>query len=226
MCGRFTRMYTWEQLVRLYRLTVPNVRSNLQPRYNICPTTQIDVVIGNAGQRTLEPMRWGLVPSWWKKPLKEMKMATFNARSETVTEKPMFRSAFKNRCIIPASGYFEWKAIDGQKQPFYFTDKHGPILSVAGIWDTWSNPDDGKSLRSCTMLITTPNMFVQDYHDRMPVLLRPDQIDRWLSGESDREVLMPAREEVLQTWPVSRKVNSSRADGDDHALIAELAPPQ
>jgi putative SOS response-associated peptidase YedK len=99
-------MYTWEELIRLYRLTVPNVISNLQPSYNVCPTTTIDAVVEKDGKRTLESVRWGLVPKWWNKSLKEMKMATFNARSETVTEKPMFRSAFKNRCIIPASGYY------------------------------------------------------------------------------------------------------------------------
>jgi putative SOS response-associated peptidase YedK len=155
--------------------------------------------------------------------LKEMKMATFNARAETVTEKPMFRSAFKNRCIIPASGYYEWKTIGKEKQPYYFTAKQEPILSIVGIWDERTNREDGKALKSCAMLITGPNMFVQDYHDRMPVLLRPDQIDRWLSGESGKEVLVPAREEMLQTFPVSRRVNSSRADENDHTLISEIA---
>ena len=108
MCGRFTRMYTWQELIALYQLTLGP--SNLQPRYNICPTTKIDAVVTKDGKRELVGMRWGLVPSWWSKPLKELKFATFNARAETVAEKPMFRSAFKrNRCIIPASGYYEWK---------------------------------------------------------------------------------------------------------------------
>jgi len=217
-------MYTWEELIRLYRLTVPNIPSNLQPRYNICPTTTIDAVVEKDGKRTLESMRWGLVPAWWSKPFKEFKLATFNARAETVAEKPMFRSAFKkNRCIIPASGYYEWKTIGKEKQPYYFTDKHEPVLSIAGIWDEWTNREEGKSLTSCAMLITGPNMFVQDYHDRMPVLLRPDQIDRWLSGESGRDVLIPAREEMLQTWPVSKRVNSSRSDENDATLIDQAA---
>jgi putative SOS response-associated peptidase YedK len=216
-------MYTWEELIRLYRLTVPNAIPNLQPRYNVCPTTTIDAVVEHDGKRKLEPMRWGLVPAWWSKPLKEMKMATFNARAETVTEKPMFRPAFKNRCIIPASGYYEWKTIEGQKQPYYFTDKHAPILSIAGIWDEWTNREDGSKLKSCTMLITGPNMFVQDYHDRMPVLLRPEQFDGWLSGKSGREILVPAREELLQTRPVSRRVNNSRTSDEDATLIDAVA---
>jgi putative SOS response-associated peptidase YedK len=127
------------------------------------------------------------------------------------------------RCIIPVSGYYEWKTIDGQKQPYYFTDKRGPILSIAGIWDEWTNPEDGKKLKSCAMLITSPNMFVQDYHDRMPVLLQPDQFDRWLSAESGKEILVPAREELLQTWPVSKRVNSSRTSDEDSTLIEAVA---
>jgi putative SOS response-associated peptidase YedK len=122
MCGRFTRMYTWRELETLYRLTDPSPPSNLQARYNICPTTTIDAVIERDGERVLEQMRWGLVPSWWNKPLKELRLATFNARAETVAEKPFFRSAFKHtRCLIPASGYYEWKTVGKEKQPYYFT---------------------------------------------------------------------------------------------------------
>lgn len=95
MCGRFTSRYTWSELVALYRLTLGT--SNLQPRYNICPTTKIDAVLSTNGQRELASMRWGIIPAWWSKPLKEMRLATFNARAETVAEKPMFRSAFKSK---------------------------------------------------------------------------------------------------------------------------------
>jgi putative SOS response-associated peptidase YedK len=131
-------MYTWRELVALYRLTDPSPPSNLQQRYNICPTTTIDAVLEHDGTRTLAQMRWGLIPSWWNKPLKEMRLSTFNARAETVASKPMFRSAFKrNRCIIPASGYYEWQTTPDGKQPYYFTAKDGPILSIAGLWDEW-----------------------------------------------------------------------------------------
>src|SRR6266404_3639151 len=110
MCGRFTYRLTWPELVRLYRLTLDAPARNTQPRYNICPTTNIDVVFERDGRRELSPMRWGLIPSWWSKPLKEMKVATFNARAETVAEKPVFRDAFRRtRCLIPASGYYEWQ---------------------------------------------------------------------------------------------------------------------
>ena len=143
------------------RLTDPAPPSNLQPRYNICPTQTIDAVIERDGKRVLEQMRWGLVPSWWKKPLKELRLATFNARAETVAEKPFFRSAFKStRCLIPASGYYEWKTIGKEKQPYYFTRRDGQIMTIAGLWSEWNNPETGKPQNTCTMIITEANEFV------------------------------------------------------------------
>src|SRR5262245_57450182 len=106
MCGRFTQKYTWEELSRLYRLTQP--ARNVQPRYNICPTDPVEVIIPGDSGLLAVPMRWQFIPPWWKKLLKEMP-ATFNARADAVADKPMFRDAFRrNRCIIPASGYYEW----------------------------------------------------------------------------------------------------------------------
>ena len=107
MCGRSARAYTWPELVALYGVALG--KSNLQPRYNICPTTTVDTVVPLHGKPHLVPMRWGLIPAWWSKPLKELRLATFNARAETVAEKPFFRSSFKRkRCLIPATGYYEW----------------------------------------------------------------------------------------------------------------------
>src|SRR5271169_228338 len=119
MCGRFTQSYTWRELVELYRLTQP--ARNLRPRYNIAPTTAIDVVrLMDTGPELIQ-MRWGLIPGWWKKTAKEVP-STFNARAETAAEKPMFRSTFKRtRCIVPASGYYEWRAIEGGKQPYFIS---------------------------------------------------------------------------------------------------------
>src|SRR5438045_4120780 len=125
MCGRFTRNYTWAQIHAMYSLTSPP--ANLQPRFNICPTDTVDAVVDHQ----LVPMRWGLIPAWWGKPLKEFKLATFNARAETVAEKSMFRSAFKNsRCLIPASGYYEWQTTPEGKQPFYFTRRDGQVMTI------------------------------------------------------------------------------------------------
>jgi putative SOS response-associated peptidase YedK len=221
MCGRFTRSYTWKQVHAFLNLipTKP-APSNLQPRFNICPTTKIDAAIQTDEGRELQEMRWGLVPSWWSKPLKELKLATFNARAETVDTKPFFRSAFKrNRCLIPASGYYEWQTIGKEKHPWYFTPRDDPMFAIAGLWDEWTDRETGKPLRLCTMIITEPNPFVAQYHDRMPVLLQPDQFDGWMSGEAGKEILVPAADGMLQAWPVSKRVNSSRAPDEDSSLI-------
>jgi putative SOS response-associated peptidase YedK len=166
MCGRFTRYYTWAEIHQLYRLTAP--ASNFQTRYNICPTTDVDTVVPAFDQHGLTPMRWGLVPSWWSKPLKEMKSATFNARAETVVEKPMFRDSFKRRrCLIPISGYYEWQDTPDGKQPHYFTRRDGQVMTIAGLWSDWTDKTTGEKLWSCTMVITGANEFIGEVHDRI-----------------------------------------------------------
>jgi putative SOS response-associated peptidase YedK len=191
MCGRSTYKLTWEQIVALYRLTLAPAPHNFEPRFNVCPTTTIDTIIAPDGKRELMRARWGLIPSWWSKPLKELKLATFNARAETVTTKPFFKQAFKRkRCLIPVSGYYEWQDTPGGKQPWYFTPRDGsPVLMIAGLWDEWKNPETGEPVKSCTMIITEPNRFVGEVHDRMPVLLSEEQFDPWLSGEAGVEYL-------------------------------------
>jgi putative SOS response-associated peptidase YedK len=171
MCGRFTVKATWAELVALYRLTMDAPPHNLRPRYNVCPTDPVDVVAAEEGKRELVTMRWGLVPYWWSKPLKELRMATFNARAETVEANPFFRDAFKRtRCIIPVSGHYEWQNTPSGK-PWYFTARDGsPLLTAAGLWDEWKNRETGERLKSCTMIITAPNDFAAEVHDRMPVL--------------------------------------------------------
>jgi putative SOS response-associated peptidase YedK len=215
---------TWEQIVRLYRLTLDQPAQNTRARYNVCPTTTIDTIVGHEGAHTLVPVRWGLVPSWWSKPLKELKLATFNARAETVTQKPMFRGPFKRtRCLIPVSGYYEWQDTAGGKQPWYFTARDGsPALTIAGLWDEWKDRASGETLKSCTMIITEPNSFVAEVHDRMPVLLGEHDYEPWLSGAAGTELLKPAAEDLLQRWPVSKRVNSSRASDDDSTLIEPI----
>jgi putative SOS response-associated peptidase YedK len=225
MCGRATYRLTWEEIVALYQLTLFQPAVNTRARFNVCPTTTIDTILDQDGKRRLERMRWGLIPSWWSKPLKEMKLATFNARAETVATKPMFRSAFKrNRCLIPVSGYYEWQDTPGGKQPWYFTARNGsPALAIAGLWDEWQDKESGKPLKSCTMLITEPNKFVAEVHDRMPVLLDEKDYEPWLSGSAGLELLKPAAEDVLQRWSVSIRVNSSRAPDDDPTLIDKVS---
>jgi putative SOS response-associated peptidase YedK len=192
MCGRFTYRLTWAEIVKLYRLTLDLPARNTRVRYNICPTTMIDILVSSEGKRALVPMRSGLIPGWRSKPLKEMKLATFNARAETVATKPMFREAFKSkRCLIPASGWYEWHDAPGGKQPYYFTRRNGQPITFAGLWSSWKDGEAGNSLLSCTMVITEPNKFVAEVHDRMPVILEANDFEQWERGDvKDAAALM------------------------------------
>jgi putative SOS response-associated peptidase YedK len=129
------------------------------------------------------------------------------------------------RCLIPVSGYCEWQDTPTGKQPWYFTARDGsPVLTIAGLWDEWTDVETGTPLRSCCMIITDANTFVGEVHDRMPALLLPDAFDAWLSGKVGIELLQPAPEILLQRWPVSKRVNSSRAHNDDATLIQPVEP--
>src|SRR4029077_15538377 len=136
----------------------------------------------------------------WSKPLKELRMATFNARAETVDTKPVFRDAFKRtRCLIPMSGYYEWKDTPSGKQPWYFTARDGsPLLTAAGLWDEWKDRATGERLKSRTMIATGTNDFAADIHDRMPVFLTEPEFAPWLSGEAGAEYLKPVPDDYLQ----------------------------
>jgi hypothetical protein len=128
MCGRFTQCYSWAEVHSFLNVLLPSAAPNLRPRYNIAPTTMIDVVVDRGKGRELIPMRWGLIPEWWKQEANKVG-ATFNARGEEVASKPMFRASFrKRRCIIPASGFYEWTGPKTDRQPHYFTRADGQIL--------------------------------------------------------------------------------------------------
>jgi putative SOS response-associated peptidase YedK len=124
---------------------------------------------------------------------------------------------------MPVSGYFEWEDTPRGKQPHYFTARDGsPALTIAGLWDEWKNRETGERIKSCVMIITEPNDFVAEVHDRMPLLLRPDQFDHWLNGNMTVEELKPVPNDYLQRWAVSKRVNSSKADKDDATLIERV----
>lgn len=218
MCGRFTQHFTWRELRDL--LDLVGAPRNLEPRYNISPTSQIEVVWPGEDGLTLMPMRWGLIPGWWKKSRKEVP-STFNARSETVAEKPMFRSAFRRqRCVIPASGFYEWETTPAGKLPWYFTHAEGSVLLVAGLWERWRDVEAGEEVLSATMIVTAANRFMAELHDRMPVVLMADVARAWMRGEAGAEALVPAGDELLVRRRVSTRVNASRA-----ADSAELITP-
>jgi putative SOS response-associated peptidase YedK len=223
MCGRFTQNYTWQEVHEF--LSVFGVARNLQPRYNIAPTTNVDVVrLDREGRRELVSMRWGLVPFFWKKTLKEVP-ATFNARAETLADRPMFREALQHRrCIIPASGFYEWAGAKGDKQPHLFTAADGsPILAFAGLWDRWRDPVSKEEVLSCTIIVTKASQWMMPFHDRMPVLLAAKDFDPWLRGTLSPAALGPASEDALREWPVARRVNKADIGDDDPATIERVA---
>ena len=197
---------------------------NLQAHYNIAPTDPVEVVRpANSGATELVSMRWGLIPWWWKKPLKQLP-ASFNARAESVVGKPMFRDAFRrHRCIVPASGYYEWLKRPDGKQPYFISAADGKALSFAGLWDRWKNPENGELLTSCTIIVTDANALTRSIHDRIPVVLDKADIGPWLTGAAGSELLKPAAEDRLRMWPVSRRVNKTGTGDDDPTLIEEIA---
>jgi putative SOS response-associated peptidase YedK len=220
MCGRFTQHLSWEALHRLADLI--GQPRNLAPRYNIAPTTRVEVIRPAGGCDELVPMRWGLVPSWWKKPLNELP-STFNARAETVVEKPMFRSAFKSRrCVIPASGFYEWIGKPGAKTPHYFSAQSGAPLAFARLWETWRDPESDAAVDSATIIVGPANDWMSHFHDRMPVILEWRDANAWMAGGDPDPLLRPPPEDALQEWTVSPRVNRSGAGDGDPALIEPL----
>lgn len=216
MCGRFTQFFTWAEVHAF--LDVLGAPRNIQPRYNIAPTDTIDVAaIGRDGDRKLVPMRWGLIPSWRNKPLRELP-ATFNARRESVAERPMFRDAYwQRRCIIPMSGFYEWINTPVGKQPFFISGASQPVLGVAGLWDRWRDPA-GDWVISATMIVQPANNFMGRIHTRMPTFVDIEDVDSWLSGAAGLEALKPASEELLTARAVSKRVNKV-GNSDDATLV-------
>lgn len=150
--------------------------------------------------------------------------ATFNARAESVTDKPMFRNAFRERrCIIPASGFYEWTGPKNQRQPHFFTRADGsPVMGFAGLWERWRDRASNEDILSCTIIVCDANAWMERYHDRMPVILEKD-FDRWIDGSLGPEALTCAAEDTLRSWPVSPRLNRTGV-GDDDPTIIEAAP--
>jgi putative SOS response-associated peptidase YedK len=213
MCGRYTHLLTWAQLHRLLRLTSAPIE--IAARYNIAPTQLAPVVREAAvGARSLEMMRWGLVPSW----ANDLSIGSgmINARGETLATKPAFRGAFKRRrCIVPASGFYEWKKTEGSKskQPFYITASDGGPLLLGGLWESWASPE-GEWVLSYTIVTTGPNEVMATLHDRMPLILDGDDIDRWLDPrvEDAAGLVRSFPSELMLPVPVSTVVNSPKND--------------
>jgi putative SOS response-associated peptidase YedK len=220
MCGRFTLIAPGELIADEFGLAaVPTVA----PRYNIAPTQPVAAIrIDNAEERELTYFHWGLIPFW----ATDIKMASrmINARSETVAEKPAYRAAFKRRrCLVPASGFYEWKKVNGGKQPVYIHPVNKEVMAIAGIWEQWHS-DDGSEIESVSLLTTSPNERIKDIHNRMPVIIEQPDYSTWLDPSLEKgdvlfHLMRPIGSDFLDSYPVSTLVNNPRND------VAEVLEP-
>ncbi|MBN2429044.1 MAG: SOS response-associated peptidase [Deltaproteobacteria bacterium] len=215
MCGRFTLYLTHKDLLGIFQV---DETLSIEPRYNISPSQEVLAIREEEKKRHLVRLRWGLIPFWADDP--KIAYRTINARSETAHKTPSFRSAFKNRrCLIPASGFYEWKREGKTKQPFYIRRKDGQPMAFAGLWEHWEDRDHKEKIESCTILTTNANPEVSRLHDRMPVILEPENFDLWLDPEENRQdklqvLLKPADDGLLSLRPVSKYVNSPSNEGE------------
>ena len=212
MCGRFAIVSPVRELIEAFGLM--SAPDTLEARYNLAPT-QLAPVVLNRPERSLEMLRWGLVPSW----AKDVKIGSrmINARAETLAEKPSFKKAFKHRrCLVPADGFYEWKKTGGTKVPHLIRRKDGSPMALAGLWEVWERGE--RPLCSFTIVTTTPNRLMSELHHRMPVVLSAEHWDRWLAPDPVDPaklvgLLRPLPDGLLQVQPVRPEVGSPANDG-------------
>ena len=218
MCGRFTLATPPDQIAKL--LDVADVPV-FDARYNIAPTQDVPVCrqLDAGANRQIDMLRWGLVPFW----ADDLKIGNrmINARAETASSKPAYRAAFKRRrCLIPATGFYEWRKENGGKQPYIFKRDDGAPFALAGLWEHWTDEESGEVADTFTILTSEPNELVAPVHRRMPVVLRPDAFGFWLDPANEdvdalEEIIDPWSPEGFETYPVSRDLNSPRNDSPD-----------
>jgi putative SOS response-associated peptidase YedK len=243
MCGRFIQHSDPEIYAERFELEpdpamAPGAPGRPRPRWNLAPTqTALAIRQGADGRRRLAPLRWGLVPFWSKGP--DPKLSMFNARCETVAEKPAYRAAFRERrCLIPAEGFYEWRAEGRHKQPYLIRRRDGAPFAMAGLWEHWraeEEPGQGqgpREIESCTILIVESNAAIRPLHERMPVVLAPEAWAAWLDPQnrdtrSLLPLLVPTPDAEWQLVPVSRRVNDARSDDADliEPLTGLALPP-
>lgn len=214
MCGRFSLATLPGTLATHFG--IPQVPP-LAPRYNIAPSQPVAVIRQGEAERECVLLRWGLVPAWSKEP--DTKYSTINARAETVADKPAYRAAFRRRrCLIPATGFYEWQARESGKVPHFIHLQDGGLFAFAGLWERWEG--DGTVLESCTIIVTGANRTMAPIHARMPAIIAPEQYATWLDPDhADRArllgLLAPWHGTPLEAWPVSRLVNNPRNESPD-----------
>ncbi|WP_274650521.1 SOS response-associated peptidase [Paenibacillus humicola] len=222
MCGRYTIVVSLEELMLRYLIEETDV-PHQRPKYNVAPGQMVFAIIHDGKRSRLGELKWGLVPSWANDPKIGYKM--INARAESVWDKPAFKQLVRRkRCLIPADGFYEWRKTADGKQPLRIVLRSRRLFSMAGLFDTWLTPDGGK-LSTCTILTTEPNKLMATIHDRMPVILRPEDEAQWLDRSiQDQQriggLLRPYPEDEMEAYPVSSAVGN--VANDDPALIAPL----
>lgn len=217
MCGRAYQIYTLQELEQRYWTHggTQGIRfSEFPANYNLSPTQLSPVVVGNGEDRRIELMTWGLIPPWAKEFKTEF--STINAKAETLFESKLYRGpALKRRCIVPMSGFIEWKRDDAGKRPFCIHHKAEPIMSLAGVWETWSGGAGAGPKHSFSVITTAPNSFMEKIHNRMPVVLGREDEEAWLDPANSDQVrlsrlLKPCPSEWLDGFEVSTAINSPR----------------
>lgn len=213
MCGRFSQRSPSKKIAKKFEVEeVPP----LFERYNVSPAQAVLAVRESSEGREATFLKWGLVPRWADDPSIGNKL--INARSETVAEKPSFREAFvRRRCLVPAEGFYEWSRHGGgRKQPLYFHMRDGEPFAIAGLWERWERGDE--PLETCTLLTTEANELLAPHHDRMPVIIRPEEYEVWLdagvrSADLTRTLLRPYPHEEMSVYAVSLLVNNPANEG-------------
>ena len=214
MCGRFVQYSDPEVYARCFDL---DALCEATPRYNVAPTQPVLTVrVSENGARELVKLRWGLVPAWSKGP--DNRYSMINARAETVSSKPAYRSAFaRRRCLIPADGFYEWQPGEHGKTPFLIRRQDRLPFAMAGLWEHWQGKT-GEVIESCSIIVTDANALLEPIHDRMPVILDAGDYARWLDPENqDKQqleaLLKPNDPTAWTAYPVSREVNKPSNDG-------------
>ena len=212
MCGRYTLAKT-DGLIERFQIEAEIF--DLTPRYNIAPEQLLPVVVRD-GRNRLQLMKWGLIPSWSKEP----KSMAINARIEGILTKPSFRRPIRyHRCLIPATGFYEWKKGNTGKTPYYIRRKDGELFAFAGIYDIWNGTQEHE-IKTFAIITTAPDKFLAQVHNRMPVILQPEQETVWLTTEPDKidsllQSLRPLPPDQLEMYSVSRNVNWARNDSPE-----------
>lgn len=217
MCGRFTLRNAEQLPLRFDATASPEVKAALVPYYNIAPTQPIPIVIvEQSGQRQITLASWGLTP----RRATGKSFLAFNARAETLTERPLFRGLLpKSRCLIPGDGFIEWAKAGKARDPYFFALTNGEIFAFAGLLDRWVD-GAGQEYAACTIITTAPNALVANIHDRMPVILPRDEEGTWLDPQASvggdlLPLLTAYPERAMNSWPLDRAINSSHQDAPE-----------